>query len=175
MADKFTLYIKNKGGSDDSAQKAVLLLKTYLSSLISKSSGFSSSEVFLVDDKTSPAMLDTDVVVYVVSRLAKSIISANGGSVALAESNENVLGLTDLNLKICEVYFDRLYDGSPKEFAGACYHEMAHIKANQGNEMHNGKNSFLKASPDYYGSPSDENAEFIAKHLNRKVSMKSGF
>ncbi len=175
MAGKFTIYVKQKGGSDDSGQKAILLLKGYVLSVVAKSTKFDSSDAVLIDASTTPTLLDTDVIVYVVSRLSKSVISANGGSVAAAESNGNVLGLTDLSRKISEVYFDRLYEGSPKEFSGACFHEAAHIKSNMDNSLHNGQDGFLKASPDYNGSPTDLNLSFLAKNLDRKVNMKGGY
>jgi hypothetical protein len=171
----FTLYVKQKGGSQESGQKAVTLLKTYLSSVIAKQKGFDGSDAVLVDENTSPSLLDTDVVVYVVRNVSKSVISAKGGNVSIAENNGNMLGLTHLNMKICEVYFDRLYEGSPKEFAGACYHEAAHIKSNMDNSMHTNQDGFLKASPDYNGNPTDTNATFMANHLSRKVSMNSGY
>lgn len=172
---KFTLFIKHKGGSKDSVDKAILHLKTYIASVIAKGTTFDSSDVVYVDDSTTPSLGDTDVVVYVVRSLAKSVISAKNGSVAVAEANTNILGLTDLNLKICEVYFDRLYEGSPKELAGACYHEAAHIKSNMDNSMHNNQDGFLKGSPDYNGTPTDSNNTFLNKHIGRKVSMNGGY
>lgn len=170
----FTLYVKHKGGSQDSIEKAVTLLKSYLPAVIAKQTTFGGSDAVFVSETTSPSILDTDVIVYVVSRIGKSVISAKGGDVSMAEADGNVLGLTDLNLKICEVYYDRLYEGSPKELAGACFHEMAHIKSNMDNDMHKDQNGFLKASPDYYGTPTDSNNSFVAKHLGRKVTMNTG-
>ena len=174
MAD-FTLYLKYKGGSRDSLEKAITLLKAYLPKVVEKNSNFSGSNAVLVDDGTTPTLAETDVIVYVVRNISKSVISAKGGSVALAESNGNVLGLTDLNKKISEVYFDRLYEGSPKELSGACYHEAAHIKSNKDNSMHTGQDGFLKASPDYNGTPTDDNNKFLAKHLDRKVTMNASY
>jgi len=171
----FTLYIKQKGGDSDSAQKAITLLKTYLPAVIAKQKTFDSSDAKLVDDTTSPAILETDVIVYLVRNISKSVISANGGNVTLAQNNDKVLGLTDLTLKISEVYFDRLYDGSAKELAGAAYHEAAHIKSNMDNSMHTNQDGFLKASPDYYGTPSDSNNAFLATNLGRKLSMKTTY
>ncbi|MGH9947193.1 MAG: hypothetical protein ACRD6X_08350 [Pyrinomonadaceae bacterium] len=175
MAAKFTLYIKQKGGSKESAEKAITLLKTYLPKVVEKNATFDSSDAVLVADDASPTILDTDVIVYLVSRVAKSVIGKKGGSTALAESNGNLLGMTDLNLKICEVYFDRLYEGSPKELSGAVFHEAAHIKSNKDNSMHSGQNGFLKESPDYNGSPTDENNAFLAKHLGTKVTMNTSY
>jgi hypothetical protein len=169
----FTLYIKQKGGDRESAEKAITLLKTYLPAVIAKQKGFDSSDAILVDDSTSPALLETDVIVYLVRNIYKSVISAKGGNVSLAENNDKVLGLTDLTLKISEVYFDRLYDGSAKELAGAAYHEAAHIKSNMDNSMHANQDGFLKASPDYNGNPTDSNNSFLANNLGRKLSMKS--
>ena len=174
MSSTFTLYLKHKGGSLDSAQKAVTLLKTYLPEVIKKATGFSTADAVLVDESASPALLETDVIVYMVRDVSKSVIAKKGGSTAMAEANGNILGLTDLNLKICEVYFDRMYDGSPKELSGACYHEAAHILSNMDNSLHQGQNGFLKDSPDYNGSPTDKNNEFVGKHLGRKLSMNAG-
>lgn len=171
----FTLYVKQKGGSKESAEKAVTLLKSYLPKVVENNSNFSGSDAVLVDETITPTLQETDVIVYVVRNIGKSVITAKGGTVAAAEADTNILGLTDLNLKICEVYFDRLYDGSAKELAGACYHEAAHIKSNMDNGMHNDQNGFLKGKPDYYGSPTDENNKFVGKHLGRKVSMNAGY
>lgn len=171
----FTIYVKRKGGSDESAQKAVTLLKTYLTPIITKSTKFTSSDVQLVDESTTPSLLKTDVIVYMVRNISKSVIKKQGGSVAIAEGNENVLGLTELTKKICEVYFDRMYDGSAKELAGAIYHEAAHILSNKDNSLHTGQNGFLKDAPDYNGSPTDKNTEFMASHLGREVNMNASY
>lgn len=171
----FTVYVKYKGGSQTSLEKALILLNTYLGSLIGKQKAFDTFNAMLAKDDTTPALSETDVIVYMLRSLSKSVISKNGGSVTMAETNGNVLGMTDLNKKICEVYADRTFQNSPAELAGAIYHEIAHIKSNQDNAMHDGKNGFLKASPDYNGSPSDENATFMAKHIGRKVKMDASY
>jgi hypothetical protein len=171
----FTLYVKHKGGERESAEKAITLLKTYLTSVIAKNANFSGSDAVLVDETTTPTLLETDVIVYMVRKIGNSVISAKGGDVSMAEADGNVLGMTDLNLKICEVYFDRMYDGSPKELSGACYHEAAHIKSNMDNAMHKDQDGFLKASPDYNGSPTASNNTFLAKHLGRKVTMNASY
>lgn len=170
----FTLYIKSKGGSDDSAQKALALLKTYLGVVSTKQKTFDSCNAMLVKSDETPSLMDTDVIVYIVRDVYHSVISKNGGNNDIAVADGNMLGLTDLNSKICEVYYDRLYNGSEKELSGACYHEAAHILSNKDNAMHTDQDGFLKAKPDYYGSPSDLNNTFFAKHLGRKVSMRSG-
>lgn len=171
----FTLYLKRKSGSKEAAEKAITLMKTYLPKVVEKNPAFTGSDAVLVDENTTPTLAETDVIVYMVKSVGKSIIAAKGGDVSIAHSNGNLLGLTDLNLKICEVYFDRMYDGSPKELSGACYHEAAHIKSNMDNSMHKGQDGFLKDAPDYNGSPTDKNAEFLAKHLGKKVSMNAGY
>jgi len=174
----FTLYVKKKTsavGSKESAEKAVTLLKTCIKAAIDKQKTFDASDVMLVDENTTPTLQETDVIVYVVKSTGQSVIKAKGGSIAMAEANDKVLGMTDLNKKICEVYFDRLYDGSSKEFAGACYHEAAHIKSNQDNAMHTAKDGFLSASPDYNGSPTDKNTEFLASNLGRKLTMNASY
>lgn len=175
MGANFTLYVKQKGGSTDSANKAITLLKAYLPEIIKHNSNFTGTDAVLVDENTTPTLVETDVVVYMVKSVNKSVIAKQGGDISLATGDGNILGLTDLNLKICEVYFDRVYEGSSKELAGACYHELAHIKSDKDNSMHEGQNGFLKGSPDYNGSPTEENAKFVAKHLGRKVSMNGGY
>ncbi len=171
----FTVYVKYKGGKRDSLEKAITLLNTYLGALKDKQKNFDTFNAMLAEDDTTPALGETDVIVYMLRNLSKSIISKKGGSVAMAEANDKILGMTDLNKKICEVYADRLFQDSSKELAGAIYHEIAHIKSNQDNAMHDGKNGFLKASPDYNGTPSDENATFMAKHIGRKVAMDASY
>ena len=185
MATVFTMYLKDKVSDEDrpffskngignAAGKVVNLLKASLESVIEKNKAFSSVKVFWTTDNYTSALLDTDVIVYVVPDVHKSIIAANGGTAARAVADTNILGLTDLNSKICEVYFDRMFQGSPKELAGAAYHEAAHIKSNMDDTLHSGQDGFLKGSPDYNGSPSTKNTTFMATHLGRKVSMRSG-
>lgn len=184
MANVFSFHLKDMvsknrpffsdNGVGKAAGKVVNLLKTYLQPVIAKSSGFDSVEVWWSPDTWAPTLLDTDVIIYVVSDVNKSIIKANGGTVARAEANPNTLGLTDLNAKICEVYFDRMFQGSAKELAGAAYHEAAHIKSNMDDAMHTNQDGFLKGAPDYNGSPSDKNTGFFAKHLGKKVSLRAG-
>lgn len=171
----FTLYVKRKGGSKEDAEKAVTYLKAYLPAVIEKSSAFTGSDARLVEGDVTPSLLPTDVVVYMVRGLHKSIIEKKGGDVSIAHGDERILGLTDLNLKICEVYYDRMFQGSPKELAGACYHEAAHIKSDMDNKMHENQNGFLTDAPDYNGKPTTSNNEFLAKHLGRKVNMNSGY
>jgi hypothetical protein len=171
----FTLYVKRKSGSKDLADKAILLLQGYLSDVVKKSADFTDAKAVLVEDGTTPSLVKTDVIVYVVKNPEKGIIKAQNGDISMAANNDKILGLTDLNKKICEIYYERVYPESSKEFSGACYHEAAHIKSNLGNSMHTGKNGFLKDSPDYNGSPTIENNDFLAKHLNRDVSMTSSY
>src|SRR5687767_216961 len=111
----FALYVKYKGGNRESLEKAITLLKTYLNSVREKQTTFDSVDALLVEDGATPALQDTDVIVYLVRNIGKSIITKKGGSVAMAEANDKVLGMTDLNKKICEVYADRLFQDSSKE------------------------------------------------------------
>ena len=174
----FTLYIKRKttkSGSKDLADKAILSLQGYLNDVIKKSKDFTDAKAVLVEDGNSPALGKTDVIVYLVSSPKYGVINDQKGDFSMATNNDKILGLTDLNKKICEVYFDRIFPESSKELAGACYHEAAHIKSNMGNSMHTGKDGFLKDSPDYNGTPTTTNDEFMAKHLNRDVSMTSSY
>lgn len=168
----FTLYLKRKGGSSDSVTKAVALLKTYLSSI--KQSKFDLMDAVAVEPDATPSLLETDVIVYLVKDVYHSVIAKNGSNNDAAVADGNLLGLTDLNSKICEIYFDRLFDGSAKELSGACFHEAAHILSNMDNSMHNGQDGFLKGKPDYYGSPSEKNNDFFAKHIGRKITMRAG-
>jgi hypothetical protein len=184
MATPFTIHLKDivskdrsffaANGVGNAAGKVVNLLKSYLQPVIEKNKAFSSVDVRWSPDNWAPAMLDTDVIIYVVPDVHKSKIAANGGTAAIAVANPNILGLTDLNSKICEVYFDRMFQGSAKELAGAAYHEAAHIKSNMDDSLHRGQDAFLRSGPDYNGSPSAKNTVFMATHLGRKVSMRSG-
>ena len=169
----FTIYIKRKGGEMEAANKAANLLKTYLSSITNTT--ITGTDVKVVDDGTSPTLLDTDVIVYMVRSVSKSVIAKQGGSVAIAEANEGILGLTDLNKKICEVYFARMYEGSPKELSGAVYHEAAHILSNMDNSMHKNQDGFLKDAPDYNGSPTTKNQDFMKKHVGKAVKMNGTY
>jgi len=171
----FTIHVKHKGGDKALIDKAITLLNTYLPKVVAKNASFSGGDAKYADDATTPTLLDTDVIVYVVRDISKSVISKQGGSVAIAEADGNIMGLTDLNKKICEVYFDRIYQDSSKELAGAIYHEAAHIKSNMDNSMHTNKDGFLKAKPDYYGDPTDDNNSFFGGHLGKKVTMNGGY
>jgi len=174
MAD-FKLHVKYKGGKREPLEKAITLLKTYLGSVKDKQTTFGTLDAVIAEDGTTPSLGDTDVIVYLVRNIEKSVIKAKGGSVATAEVNDKILGMTDLNKKICEVYADRMFQDSSKELAGAIYHEMAHIKANQDNTMHKNKDGFLKDAPDYNGSPTDDNTKFIATNIGKKVSMDASY
>jgi len=184
MAAVFNIYLKDivsknrpffaPNGTGSAAGKVVNLLKAYLQPVIAKSSTFKSVEVWWGPDTYTPSLLDTDVIVYVVPDVGQSIIAANGGTAAMAVANPNILGLTDLNAKICEVYFDRMFQGSAKELAGAAYHEAAHIKSNIDDKLHNGQDGFLKGAPDYNGNPTIKNTTFFSTHLGRKVNMRAG-
>lgn len=184
MGVPFTLYLKDLVSSKDrpyfgdngvgnAAGKVVNFLKTYLGPTIAKSKKFSSVEVWWGPDTWAPQLLETDVIVYVVANVGYSRIWNGGGTVEKARANTSVLGMTDLNMKICEVYFDRMFQGSPKELAGAAYHEAAHILSNKDDSMHKGQDAFLSDAPDYNGSPSDKNATFFKTHLGRKINMRT--
>lgn len=184
MAVPFTIHLKDivskdrpffaSNGVGNAAGKVVNLLKDYFRPVIEKNKAFSSVDARWSPDNWTPALLDTDVIIYVVPDVHKSIIAANGGTAAMAAANPTILGLTDLNAKICEVYFDRMFQGSPKELAGAAYHEAAHIKSNMDDSLHRGQDAFLRSGPDYNGSPSAKNTAFMAIHLGKKVNMRSG-
>ena len=171
----FTVYVKYKSGKRDSLEKAITLLKTYLKAVVDEQKTFDSSDAVLVEDGTTPTLQDTDVIVYMVRNIEKSVIKKQGGTVATAEANDKILGMTDLNKRICEVYADRLFQDSPKELSGAIYHEVAHIKSNQDNAMHKGKNGFLTDAPDYNGTPTDDNNKFLAGVLAKKLTMNASY
>ncbi|MGH9947964.1 MAG: hypothetical protein ACRD6X_12290 [Pyrinomonadaceae bacterium] len=63
-------------------------------------SGFDLVNVLTCPDNWTPAMQDTDVIVYVLRDVGESVIAANGGTAAMAFADTNLLGLTDLNSKI---------------------------------------------------------------------------
>src|SRR5262249_22601488 len=134
MADVFNFYLidvvslyrkffDENGFGSHHPGKVCNLIKGYMQSVIDKvPKQFSSVDVAYCLFSCCPAVLPTDVVVYIVPDPKRSVIKANGGNVDMAINDPNLLGLTDLNLQICEVYFDRAFQGSPKEVAGASYH-----------------------------------------------------
>ena len=153
--------------------KVVFHLRNYMQPIATKASkSISSIEVWWVPEYWNPAPQGIDIVIYVVTDVNNSVIKHNGGDVTVAVSDTNILGLTDVNSKICEVYFDRCFQGSTKEVSGAAYHEAAHVKSNTGDPMHTGKNGFLKAKPDYNGNPTDKNRDFFVTHIAKVVNQK---
>jgi len=160
------------GGLGDDYGKVVNYLRNYLQSVIEKTSGqFDSANVYWGPDNWFPPLLNTDILVYVVPDVNKSVIAANGGNVDIPKANTNVLGMTDLNTNICEVYFDRTFQGSAKELAGAAFHEAAHLKSQMGNEMHGPQDGFLKAAPDYNGIPSKSKITFMSPRIGKQVKQ----
>ena len=137
--------------------KVVTHLRNYMQPIASKATGsVSGIEVWWVPEYWNPAPQGIDILVYIVPNPKYySVIKKNGGDVSSVLSNDKILGLTNVSMKICEVYYDRCFQGSTKEVAGAAYHEAAHVKSNQGNEMHDKNNRFLRADPDYNSTPSD--------------------
>jgi hypothetical protein len=180
MADPFNFYLidvvssyrgffTENGFGSHHPGRVCNLIKTYMQAVIDKApKKFSAVEASICPDSWWPTLLATDVVVYLVPDPKRSVIKANGGSVQMAD-DDHVLGLTDLNLQICEVYFDRAFDGSPKEIAGAAYHEAAHLKSNLDNSMHSRQAGFFGASPDYNGSPTPNNTSFFAQNISRQL------
>jgi len=182
MADPFNFYLidivsmyrgffSSNGFGSHHPGRVCNLIKSYMQPVIDKTSRFSSVEVAYCPDSWFPTLLPTDVVVYLVPDPKRSVIKANGGSVQMALEDDLVLGLTDLNLQICEVYFDRAFDGSPKEIAGAAYHEAAHLKSNLDNSMHSRQAGFFSAKPDYNGSPTANNVNFFAQNISRQLRL----
>lgn len=148
-------------------------LRTYMQQIMQKSPNqISSINVWVCPADNFPTLLDTDIVVYIVPDIKRSVIELNGGSAAIPRSNEMILGLTDLNLNVCEVYFDRAFQGSAKEIAGSAYHEAAHFKSDMDDSMHNGQDGLLTNSPDYNGSPTTRNTDFFVRHIPRKVQLQ---
>jgi len=153
--------------------KVVFHLRNYMQPVAAKASkSIGSIEIWWVPEYSNPAPQGIDIVVYIVPNPGKSVIQKNGGNVAADTADDKVLGLTNVDLKICEVYFDRCFQGSTKEVAGAAYHEAAHIKSNLDNKMHDKKNGFLRGSPDYNGTPTDENTAFFATHIAKITNQK---
>ena len=158
------------GGLGNDYGKVVNYLRNYFQSVLDKTPGqFDSVNVSWGPDNWIAPLLPTDVLVYVVPDVNKSVVVANGGNVDRAKSITNVLGLTDLNTSICEVYFDRMFQGSPKELAGAAFHESAHLKSQMGDEMHGVQDGFLRAGPDYNGIPTKANVNFMSAVIGRTV------
>jgi hypothetical protein len=174
LTDIVSVYRKPFGadGLGSVYGRVVPLLKLYMQQVIDKVPGqFSSVEVWWGPAGWYPQMLDTDIMVYVVPNVRGSVIAANGGSVAGPSADTNILGITDLNLNICEVYWDRTFEGSVKELAGAAYHEGAHLKSRQDNGMHGRQDGFLAAAPDYNGKPTKRNIEFYSSCIGQKVKQ----
>lgn len=148
-------------------------LRNYTQPVAAKASNsISSIEVWWSPEYWNPTPTGIDIVVYVVTDVNQSVIRHNGGDVSLAVSDTNILGLTDLNLNICEVYFDRAFQGSTKEVAGAAYHEAAHVKSQMDNAMHTSQNGFLGERPDYNANPTTNNTDFFATHITRVTNQR---
>jgi hypothetical protein len=153
--------------------KVVFHLRTYMGEVTAKvPKAVTSVEIWWCPEYWNPSPQGVDIVIYVVTDVNKSVIKHNGGDVTIATGDTNILGLTDLNLNICEVYFDRVFQGSTKEVAGAAYHEAAHVKSRLDNAMHTGRDGFLGAKPDYNGNPTTKNTDFVAKNITKTISQK---
>jgi len=153
--------------------KVVFHLRQHMQPVTLKASkSISSIEVWWVPEYWNPAPQGIDIVVYVVPSPYYSVIKKNGGNVAAETADDKVLGITNVDLKICEVYYNRCFQGSTKEVAGAAYHEAAHVKSNLDNKMHDKNNGFLRGNPDYNGTPTDENTAFFAKHIAKTTNQK---
>ena len=57
----FTIHVKYKGGKREPLEKAITYLKTSLTDVVKGGKTFDSSNAVLVEDGTTPAILDTDV------------------------------------------------------------------------------------------------------------------
>ena len=176
--EKVNFYLKNliqSGPTDVTVWNSIVSnLRSYMKLIMDNNpSEISSIDVWVCPTDQFPMLLETDIVVYVITDVNRSIIELNGGSAAVAKANTTILGLTDLNLNISEVYFDRVFQGSAKELAGAAYHEAAHYKSNMDDSMmHTQQDGFLQASPDYNGNPTTRNTDFFVTHIPRKVRLQ---
>ncbi|MEP7366646.1 MAG: hypothetical protein ABI972_25600 [Acidobacteriota bacterium] len=136
-------------------------------------SGVTAVEITWSTGSGRPSPGPTDIVVYVTTDVDRSVIAVNGGDISEPESNGKVLGFTSANpthkSALSEVYSARCF--SPLEMAGAAFHEAAHNKSLQGNEMHKGQDGLLKSSPDYGFDPSDANLKFFAQFVQNEVKQ----
>jgi hypothetical protein len=55
--------------------------------------------------------------------------------------------------------------------AGIAFHEAAHNKSRQGDEMHRNQDGFLRAAPVYAGGPTEKNLKFLADHVLTEVQQ----
>ncbi|HEY2015839.1 MAG TPA: hypothetical protein VGH38_20190 [Bryobacteraceae bacterium] len=130
-----------------------------------------------------PSLGATDILVYVTTDVDRSVIAANGGNVSMAASNTKVLGLTAVDATnktaLSEVYWGRATASKAgvgkgpgqSELAGAAFHESAHNKSLQDNQMHNGKDGLLVEAPHYSADPTKANLEFLAKFVLTPVKQ----
>lgn len=151
--------------------KTINYLRIYMKPIAARTKEFSEIDVTMCPDYCNPSLLDTDIVVYVVPDVKFSVIKQNGGTVIKAESNDTLIGLTDVDQGICEIYYNRIFDGNPQVVAGAALHEAAHLKSKLDDTMHKDQTGFFAAKPDYYGSPSESDNDFFASHIARKVNQ----
>jgi hypothetical protein len=174
MIDAITQYGRHSGADVWKFWgKVIFHLRNYTQPVAAKvPNSITSIECWWCPEYWNPSPQGVDIVVYVVTDVDKSVIKHNGGDVTVAVTDTNLLGLTDLNLKICEVYFDRAFQGSTKEVAGAAYHEAAHVKSDMDNAMHTGRDGFLGGKPDYNGNPTVKNTDFFAKHIAKTINQK---
>jgi hypothetical protein len=128
------------------------------------------------------ALGPTDVLLYVISDVDRSVIEATGGSAKKARDNSKVLGLTQVDpankRALSELYWGRAMRSSgsghgpfQSELAGAAFHETAHNKSLQDDGMHNGKDGLLVAAPFYGSDPTPKNLDFLAQFILANVSQ----
>jgi len=133
---------------------------------------FKSLEITWATGAGRPNPRKTGILVYVTGGPERSIIEADGGNVNQAIVNTQLLGLTAVDAAartaLSEVYFDR--KKFLKEVAGAAFHEAAHNKSLQDNQMH-GEGGLLKEFPDYASDPTGKNLDFFAKHVLEEVTQ----
>jgi hypothetical protein len=149
------------------------LLGAWMWKVVERVPQFSSVSIGWTTKSGRPSLGPTDILIYFTSDPQRSAIKATGGDVSEPILNDSLLGYTnaypDLRRAISEVYWKRAI--FPREGAGAAFHEAAHNKSLQGNEMHNGRDGLLVAAPVWNLDPTPANLDFLAGHLGTAVQQ----
>ncbi|HZO51581.1 MAG TPA: hypothetical protein VFB63_02640 [Bryobacteraceae bacterium] len=136
-------------------------------------SGVTAVEITWCTGSGRPGPSSTDILVYVTTDVDRSVIEATGGNISEARSNPKIMGLTQVGgqpaAALSEVYWGRAM--SAIELAGGAFHEAAHNKSQQDNEMHKGKDGLLVSGPFYGSPPTEANLQFMASHVMAQVQQ----
>ncbi len=143
---------------------------------VAKAAGnFSAIEVSWSTKGGRPKVGPTDILVYVVSDVDRSVIEATGGNISAARASSTMLGMTAVTPAVkralSEVYAGRI-GFALKAFAGSAFHEAAHNKSLEGDTMHSGKDGLLIAAPVYASDPTPANTQFLSQHIHKEVEQQ---